>query len=223
MSLKELSLKSFIKQKDLKDINCSLLNSLLIEINENKINLEEYEIALFLNKLIEQMICEDFRNVKSLITNIYSTLPIEMLYIPHDYELLKDRLKSINLETIYTKSDVIYILKYFIEVFPELVNYSGLDSIENTPSDEYRLRDLYIDDILNANRPAFTPLFANPTKPLRQETQIKYDYYIGFEAFNNSGGQPVLEQIALENLLKNVSKEKQDKNNKLNHDTIILK
>lgn len=172
MSLQELALKSLIFSPDLSKLPCGTIKSLLLKIRDKKIELEEYQLAIFLNKLITQLQCREFENVQSLIVEMYDQLPRHMLYVPHDYEALRERIFLIPIDTVYTKTDVVNNIKYLTEVFPEIVNQRALDELSYIDHQKFILDDFR--DTGKCLNEAYVDLFREHTVPLRHLRGYNY-------------------------------------------------
>lgn len=140
-SLLTLALKKKILQPDIRNIGCGLAMSLLLQVNRGEIVLEDYQKAIFLNKLIEQLPCTEYANIHQLIIRSYEQLPVKMLFVPHDYAILRQRIIGLPLDTTYTKEEVKSIFKYFLSVFPELTEPTSLSLLDFVNHDSYTLVD----------------------------------------------------------------------------------
>jgi hypothetical protein len=139
ISFIENIINNLININDIYDIYISIL---LKNILDKKIIISEYYIGLLLNSLINKANDKDFALYNPLIEELYLMMPELKLSIPSDPELLYKQIEDILKNNLtYTKDDIIKMINYLSEIFPEYISQKTLLIFNklNIKCDKFRL------------------------------------------------------------------------------------
>lgn len=140
MNLQDIVLKKIIKDDTSLKIECGILHTYLIRLKNGNLKLSNYETAMLLYKIIDEAKCESYMDE---IITLYEKLNGTLYVPPYNKEMLFNALKKNIIENvIFTKNEVINIIKYLYKLYPTYINYNFIILLlESIDSNRFYLGD----------------------------------------------------------------------------------